>query len=123
MASQVRSIVSDCLSARVIRSKSRFAAGGAGGKPWQKGASNNKFARGKGQAALGPSRFSKFAGDRKPNIKQEKDDKQQTSTEKVDWNKFKKEKKELKLQRKGKSNKDLFEITSQAKKIYESLKW
>lgn len=94
---------------------------GAGAKQWQKGA-NNKFSKGKGQLGLAPSKFSKFAADRKP-IKQETDNKQQTSTEKVDWNKFKKEKKELKMQRKGKGNKDLFEVISQAKKIYESLKW
>lgn len=72
--------------------------------------------------SLGPSKFSKFGADKKP-IKQEKDGKQETSTEKVDWNKFKKEKKELKLQRKGKGSKDLYELIIQAKKIYESLKW
>lgn len=94
---------------------------GAGAKPWQKN-NNNKFSKGKGQLGLGPSKFSKFGGDQKP-IKQEKDSKQETTTEKVDWNKFKKEKKELKLQRRGKGNKDLFELISQAKKIYESLKW
>lgn len=99
-----------------------FVAGAGGAKPWQKGAnSNNKFSKGKGQPGLGASKFSKFGTDRKP-IKQEKDG-QQTSTEKVDWNKFKKEKKDLKMQRKGKGNKDLFELISQAKKIYELLKW
>lgn len=100
----------------------RFSIAGAGGaKPWQKN-NNNQFSKGKGQFGLGPSKFSKSPGDRKP-VKQEKDDKQQTSTEKVDWNKFKKEKKDLKMQRKGKGNKDMFELISQAKKIYESLKW
>lgn len=96
-------------------------AAGAGVKPWQKTA-NNQFSKGKGQLNLGPSKFSKNGGDRKP-IKQEKDAQQQTSTEKVDWNKYKKEKKELKVQRKVKSNKNLFEVINEAKKIYESLKW
>lgn len=41
--------------------------------------------------------------------------------EKKDWNKLKKDKKELKLKRK--QTKDLFELTVQGKKIYEKLKW
>lgn len=40
--------------------------------------------------------------------------------EKTDWNKFKKEKKELKMKRK--QTKDSYEVTVEAKKIYEQLK-
>lgn len=38
---------------------------------------------------------------------------------------MKQEKKELKLKRKERrvNNKDIYELTSQAKKIYEKLKW
>ncbi|KAJ6637486.1 Protein penguin [Pseudolycoriella hygida] len=43
-----------------------------------------------------------------------------TTSEKKDWNKLKKDKKELRLKRK--QTKDLFEITAQGKKIYEKLK-
>ncbi|XP_060663823.1 protein penguin [Drosophila nasuta] len=43
-----------------------------------------------------------------------------TSTEKTDWNKFKKEKKELKLKRK--QTRDTYEVTVEVKKIYEQLK-
>lgn len=43
--------------------------------------------------------------------------------EKQDWNKFKKEKKELKLKRKQGDNKDLFELTIEGKKVYEELRW
>lgn len=46
---------------------------------------------------------------------------QKTSTEKPDWSKFKQDKKDLKLKRKG--TKDLFEVTAQAKVLYEQLKW
>lgn len=101
----------------------RYVSAGAGAKPWQKNSSNNKFSKGKGQPHLGPSaKFGAGGGGGRP-IKQEKNDKEQTSTEKTDWTKFKKEKKELKLQRKTKSNKDYYEMTNQAKQIYESLKW
>lgn len=49
----------------------------------------------------------------------------QKPPEKQDWNKMKQEKKELKLKRKERrvNNKDIYELTSQAKKIYEKLKW
>lgn len=43
--------------------------------------------------------------------------------EKQDWNKFKKDKKDLKLKRKQGDNKDLFELTVDAKKVYEELRW
>lgn len=43
--------------------------------------------------------------------------------EKQDWNKFKQDKKELKLKRKQGDNKDLFELTVEGKKIYEELRW
>lgn len=42
--------------------------------------------------------------------------------EKQDWNKFKQDKKDLKLKRKKDCN-DLFELTVEGKKIYEELKW
>lgn len=45
--------------------------------------------------------------------------------EKQDWNKLKQDKKELKIKRKERrvKDKDIFELTFQAKKIYEKLKW
>lgn len=45
--------------------------------------------------------------------------------EKQDWNKMKQDKKELKVKRKERrvKDKDIYELTSQAKKIYEKLKW
>lgn len=42
--------------------------------------------------------------------------------EKQDWNKFKQNKKELKLKRKQGDNKDLFELTVEGKKVYEELR-
>lgn len=44
-----------------------------------------------------------------------------TNSEKTDWNKLKDDKKKLKLKRK--QNHSLFELSVQAKKIYEKLKW
>lgn len=44
-----------------------------------------------------------------------------SATEKVDWKKFKQEKKDLKLKRK--SSKAGFDQISEAKQIYERLKW
>lgn len=45
--------------------------------------------------------------------------------EKQDWNKLKQDKKELKIKRKERriKDKDIYELTFQAKKIYEKLKW
>lgn len=42
--------------------------------------------------------------------------------EKQDWNKFKQNKKDLKLKRKQGDNKDLFELTVEGKKVYEELR-
>lgn len=61
---------------------------------------------------------------KKPNPKFEKksgDLANNAVPEKQDWNKFKKDKKDLKLKRK--QGKDLFELTVEGKKLYEKLKW
>lgn len=77
----------------------------------------NKFQKGKFQNGQGkfqktaPGKFAKPDGQTKP----------ATTSEKVDWNKFKQEKKELRLKRK--SAKTGFDKISEAKKIYEQLKW
>lgn len=84
---------------------------GAGGK-----FNNKKFEKG-----------NKFAVNKRPTNKDEQqkfppgNQKNEKAPEKVDWGKFKKEKKELRMKRKG--AKDMFEVTAQAKKIYEQLKW
>ncbi|XP_075158929.1 pumilio and CPL domain-containing protein penguin [Haematobia irritans] len=61
---------------------------------------------------------NKFAGKPKFPIKQ--DDAGGNKGEKTDWNKFKQEKKDLKLKRK--QGKDTYEISIEAKQIYEKLK-
>lgn len=58
---------------------------------------------------------NKFAAGGKPQAGQNE------VSEKQDWNKFKQEKKELKLKRK--SNRDTYEVTQEVKKIYEQVKW
>lgn len=50
---------------------------------------------------------------------------QNKPAEKQDWNKMKQDKKELRVKRKERrvKDKDIYELTTQAKKIYEKLKW
>lgn len=81
--------------------------GGAGGN------TNNKF---KGD----PRKNNKFAG-KKPQVNGNGAPGSGAPGEKQDWNKFKKEKKDLKLKRK--STRDTYEITQEVKKIYEQVKW
>ncbi|XP_061398364.1 protein penguin-like [Musca vetustissima] len=85
------------------------------GKPGNKfaGNPNNKFAKNPNNKFAGKPKFGKpegdggaGGGDAKP--------------EKTDWNKFKQEKKDLKLKRK--QGKDTYEISIEAKQIYEKLK-
>lgn len=64
-----------------------------------------------------PGKFSKPTGPKKFGDKNEKPE----SNEKTDWNKLKKEKKELKLKRK--KAKDTYEVAAEVKQIYEKLKW
>lgn len=63
-----------------------------------------------------PGKFSKPTGPKKFGDKNEKPE----SNEKTDWNKLKKEKKELKLKRK--KAKDTYEVAAEVKQIYEKLK-
>lgn len=65
-----------------------------------------------------PTTFNKFKGPA-PKATVAGADK---APEKQDWNKFKQDKKDLKLKRKKDCN-DLFELTVEGKKIYEELKW
>ncbi|KAI8033828.1 protein penguin [Drosophila gunungcola] len=71
-----------------------------------------KFDKGGGAGAAGGN---KFRG--KPQAQQTQ---APAEGEKQDWNKFKQEKKDLKLKRK--SSKDTYEITKEAKQIYEKLR-
>lgn len=64
---------------------------------------------------------AKFDKTSNPKNSSEKDGTPQQTNEKPNWNEFKKNKKDLKLKRKGTN--DLFELIVQAKKIYEQLKW
>lgn len=73
----------------------------------------NKFQKGKFPNA--PGKFQKPATG-----KSDKPD-AQAKPEKVDWNKFKQEKKELKIKRK--STKTGIDKINEAKKLYEQLKW
>lgn len=94
----------------------RFDSGNKFGNNNKFGNTNNKFQKGKFQNGQGkfqkpaPGKFVKPDGEAKP-----------APTEKVDWNKFKQEKKELRLKRK--STKTGFEKINEAKQIYEKLKW
>lgn len=92
------------------------AAGKGGG-----GNSNNKF-KGDGGKRGFEGKNNKFAG-KKPqfNGKGPNSGPPAAAGEKQDWNKFKKEKKDLKLKRK--STRDTYEITQEVKKIYEQVKW
>lgn len=92
------------------------AAGKGGG-----GNSNNKF-KGDGGKRGFEGKNNKFAG-KKPqfNGKGHNSGAPAAAGEKQDWNKFKKEKKDLKLKRK--STRDTYEITQEVKKIYEQVKW
>lgn len=121
----------------------KFAGKGGGG-----GGYNNKFG---GKGGGGGGFNNKFGGDKngKPSWNSgnkfsgtgDKDghkgfdkNKQQNGTfgapkldnngvpEKTDWKKLKQEKKDLKIKRKQLKTKDLFELTIQAKQIYEKLK-
>lgn len=76
---------------------------------------HGKFQNGKGKFQK-PAPFAKVG-------KFEKSDDQSkpAPTEKKDWNKFKQEKKDLRLKRK--MAKTGFEKISEAKQIYEKLKW
>lgn len=93
------------------------AAGkGAGGN------SINKFKGDGGKRGGFEGKNNKFAG-KKPqfNGKGPNSGAPAAAGEKQDWNKFKKEKKDLKLKRK--STRDTYEITQEVKKIYEQVKW
>ncbi|KAH8408996.1 hypothetical protein KR009_004982 [Drosophila setifemur] len=70
---------------------------------------NNKFG---GNQKPGDNKFNKFKGKPNPLAPAE--------GEKQDWAKFKQEKKDLKLKRK--STRDTYEITKEAKQIYEKLR-
>lgn len=100
--------MSASLVSKLLLNSSIISAGkgfnNANGNPFQK-----KF--GQKPGAPGQSKFEK-----KP-----EGDNQQKAVEKTDWNKLKKDKKELKLKRRAQDN-DMFELTTQAKKIYEKLK-
>ncbi|XP_001354871.3 protein penguin [Drosophila pseudoobscura] len=94
---------------RPPRPKSNFKPGN--NKPNNKFKSAPKFAKKSDNTKAKPGgAHNKFAG--KPVCSGE--------PEKQDWNKFKKEKKELKLKRK--STRDTYEITKEAKQIYEKLR-
>uniref|UniRef100_A0A1I8M975 PUM-HD domain-containing protein n=1 Tax=Musca domestica TaxID=7370 RepID=A0A1I8M975_MUSDO len=97
--------------------KGKFA-----GKPGNKfgGKPGNKFAGKPGNKFAGNPN-NKFAG--KPKFGKPEEDglgAPPGKTEKTDWNKFKQEKKDLKLKRK--QGKDTYEISIEAKQIYEKLK-
>lgn len=66
---------------------------------------------------------SKFKGKQFPNGKTNKFSKAQPQTfEKPSWNELKSKKKDLKIQRKKNKTKENYEVSVQAKKIYEELK-
>lgn len=62
-------------------------------------------------------KFSKF-----PNKSYNQQQQQQPTGEKTNWNELKKQKKELKEQRKLKKGKELYDVDVKAKKLYEELK-
>lgn len=105
-------------------------AGGAKGKFGDKGP--RKFAGKPGNGKPGGNKFAgkpgnkfagkpgnKFAGKPNPFDGNPKVD-GEAKSEKTDWNKFKQEKKDLKMKRK--QGKDTYEISIEAKQIYEKLK-
>lgn len=96
----------------VLGANKKFGAQDRGSKP------TGKFQNGKGKFGQkpAPNKFAKPDG-------QSKNDGQTkpAAPEKVDWNKFKQEKKDLRLKRK--MTKTGFEKISEAKQIYEKLKW
>lgn len=49
--------------------------------------------------------------------------KAQSQNTKLSWNEFKAQKKDLKEKRKRQKIKDLYEISMQAKQLYEKIKW
>lgn len=90
-------------------------AAGSGG-----GGSTNKF-KGDGKRGGFKGKNNKFGG-KKPQFNGKANSSAAPNAgEKQDWNKFKKEKKDLKLKRK--STRDTYEITQEVKKIYEQVKW
>lgn len=83
----------------------KFGGANKGQKP------PGKFQNGKGKFQKPvPGKVIKEEGQPKP-----------VATEKVDWNKFKQDKKDLRLKRK--MTKTGFDKISEAKQIYEKLKW
>lgn len=100
--------MSTSLGSKLLLNSFIFSAGqgfnNGNGNPFQK-----KF--GQKPGAPGNNKFEKKVDG----------DNQQKTIEKTDWNKMKKDKKELKLKRRAQDN-DMFELTTQAKKIYEKLK-
>lgn len=103
----------------------KFKSGGAPGKVGKPGPGGAKKFGGAGKPG-GPGGFNKFSkpggaagggpGAKKFNGKPQAP----AEGEKQDWAKFKKDKKDLKLKRK--SSKDTYEITKEAKQIYEKLR-
>lgn len=104
-------------------------AGGAGAKRFDKpGGGFKKFDKSGGgtrgfkkfdKAGAGPG-AKKFGGNSN-NKFSGKPQATPAEGEKQDWAKFKQEKKDLKLKRK--STRDTYEITKEAKQIYEKLRW
>ncbi|XP_037818715.1 protein penguin [Lucilia sericata] len=91
------------------------AKGGAGKDSKFKGKGDSKFA-GKPGNKFAPRPGNKFAGKPKFGEKNATDG----EPEKTDWRKFKQDKKDLKLKRK--QSKNTYEISIEAKQIYEKLK-
>ncbi|XP_013099769.1 protein penguin [Stomoxys calcitrans] len=104
-------------------SKPTKPSNGSGGKPMDKFQGKN-FSGKPSNFAEKPNKFAsrpgnKFAGKPKFPMKQE-EGANNNKGEKTDWNKFKQEKKDLKMKRK--QGKDTYEISIEAKQIYEKLK-
>lgn len=99
-----------------------FLAKTDGGSETKKEASDKSFVTkkkpfnakdGKHKPLFGKKVFKKGGGGSKPPVQ----------TEKTNWNEFKAQKKELKEKRKRQKVKDLYELSVQAKQLYEKIKW
>lgn len=85
-----------------------------------KGKGDNKFAGKPGNKFAGHRPGNKFAGKPKFGDKNSASNDKNGEPEKTDWRKFKQDKKDLKLKRK--QSKNTYEISIEAKQIYEKLK-